>query len=232
MLQKLVPELYDECLKLRKEMQWTKLMDHLVGRMMREHGVSRDALAACLRGIPYFEGMFAAAKYAASLGAKMFIISDSNDFYIQEILDQHGLSSLWLSVHTNKVAFEDDVLRIHPYHPSENDAHGCNRCAVNMCKGQILESILSLHHHNNALDPSTTTRRIVYVGDGGGDLCPCLSCLCEGDVICCRRDWKLHADLIANTEHVKAIIEPWENGDEVLAVFQRVIDEMNMNVAK
>jgi pyridoxal phosphate phosphatase PHOSPHO2 len=213
-IEKLAPDLYAECLQLRKELQWTKLMDLMVGRLHAEHGVTKDTLSLCLRGIPYFEEMFQAAKVAADRGAKLFIISDSNHFYIQEILQKHDMVSLWTKVFTNEVYFEGDRLRVLPYHDPAVP-HSCRTCPVNICKGNILSSILA------ELGPSET-RRVIYVGDGGGDLCPCLR-LDRNGTICCRKGWKLHTDLLA-ADSVKASIEPWENGADVLSVFARVIN--------
>jgi pyridoxal phosphate phosphatase PHOSPHO2 len=215
-IEKLAPELYKgEFESLRKDTQWTILMDLMVGNMTRNLGISRESLAACLQGIPYFIEMFEAAKFAAASGAKLYIVSDSNEFYINEILNHHGLRSIWANVYTNKASFNEGILRIGGHHDS-TAPHECSRCPTNMCKGKILSEIL-------ASEPNISgPRRVIYVGDGGGDSCPCLR-LKENDVVCCRRDWKLHQVLVA--EQCRAIVEPWTTGEDVLNIFMRVIND-------
>ena len=52
-------------------------------------------------------------------------------------------------------------------------------------------------------------QRWAYIGDGGGDVCPCLK-LREGDAIFARKGWALHKQLGALLP--AAQVCPWEGG--------------------
>lgn len=65
--------------------------------------------------------------------------------------------------------------------------------------------------------------QIMYVGDGGGDFCPCMR-LRECDVVCCRKGWALHKKLECVPD-VKAALHSWQNGADVLSAVHRIFDE-------
>ena len=215
----LAPQLVPDLNRLRQEMQWTQLMDLMVKRMQVEFGITKHMVADCLRKIPYFQEMFAAARLAKERNAKLFIISDSNHFYINEILFEHGLDDLWTEIYTNLASFDyHDILSIAPYLDfSSGRRHSCCTCPVNMCKGDIMESVFA-----NLGGRSESIEKVIYVGDGGGDFCPCKR-LSEGDIICCREGWRLHKDLItsiaADNSSIRALMVPWNNGIDVLQAF-------------
>ncbi|KAJ1408144.1 Pyridoxal phosphate phosphatase-related [Sesbania bispinosa] len=75
---------------LRSTMPWTSLMD----RMMEElhsQGITTDGIAQCLKRASLHPRIVSAIKSAHALGCDLRIISDANLFYIQTILEHHGL---------------------------------------------------------------------------------------------------------------------------------------------
>lgn len=83
---------------------------------------------------------------------------------------------------------------------------------MNLCKGAVLDSLL----HAGAERPSP----IVYVGDGGGDLCPCLR-LRVGDRALARSGFALETKLtaaLAKGEGADAsILRVWHDGATLAA---------------
>ena len=97
--------------------------------------------------------------------------------------------------------------------------HKCSRCPPNLCKG----SVMDVWRAEGLLPPrvAPTTEavasgggtsdccgglhhgRVIYVGDGAGDLCPVLN-LGPSDVVCVRRSYPLHRELIRRAETTTA----------------------------
>ncbi|WP_341848882.1 hypothetical protein, partial [Vibrio parahaemolyticus] len=72
-------------------------------------------------------------------------------------------------------------MRISAWHTND----GCIMCPQNMCKTVALRSLLQMHYANH---------RVVYVGDGRGDVCPCVHVECV-EKIFARDDYALHEGL-------------------------------------
>lgn len=166
------------------EMQWTALMDHMLGRLHAHHGVTRDDIARAMAELPWFEEVKLVVK---ELGedprVTQHIISDANSVFIEDILRHHGLLECFASTTTNPAAYDDaGTLRVQPHQPADTP-HGCALCPVNLCKGGVLDRLLSDRD-------AGLYKRVVYVGDGGGDFCA-VTRLRAGDVACVRRGYKL-----------------------------------------
>ena len=70
----------------------------------------------------------------------MRILSDANRFFIETILDHHGIKDYFTEIHTN-TGYVDEVgrVRIFPHHDYTTTPHGCPNqlCPPNMCKVYI-----------------------------------------------------------------------------------------------
>lgn len=226
---KLKPELYHEINTLRRgefSGQWTKLMDHLVGRMMMKHGVTLTGLNECLATIPVFCEIIEAIELARSKGAELAILSDANEHYIDVILRYHNIHTAFSRIVTNvgRVVVDDpttgtgsEVLRILPYQDL-NSPHNCSRCPPNLCKGAVLaqwiESLKSVSPRDD-----DEKLQLIYIGDGGGDFCPCMR-LRVGDVVLCRENWTLHHMIQESPDLVRAQVVPWAHGRDILHFFK------------
>ena len=71
------PDLLNTIKDQMRSVDWTTLMDSMVGIMMR-NGINRQQLSDCLHGIPFFEETFQSLRMAKEIGAKVIILSDAN----------------------------------------------------------------------------------------------------------------------------------------------------------
>lgn len=69
----------------------------------------------------------------------------------------------------------------------------------------------------------TGRRRIIYLGDGGGDFCPTLR-LATGDHVMPRKDYPLWKRICKNRAHIKASVHEWSNGDELCKILLHLIN--------
>jgi len=155
-VQKLRPELNAEFDRFDKGKStatgWTDLMaQQMVG--LAEKGVTPRDISQCLHGIPFVPPsppvppqppmrtnqaqppeIPAATKRLKESGVDLRILSDSNTFFIDEILRFHGLASDFSLITTNHAHVdEQSILRVSHCHE-----HACPRCPPNLCKGDYL----------------------------------------------------------------------------------------------
>lgn len=270
-------ELIDFIKAEHHRVQWTKLMAE-VARRLAAAGHSQLAIEACLRSMPVFPEVLQTIRDVHACGyASQYVVSDANTVYIQSFLSGHGLEAAIPShrIHTNPSAWQsqgthttpvsgvgsgdqhggttapaaaEHLLVISPYHPFDSPHHGCARCPVNLCKGQVLDGLglsapppaagaaggtpthaavsevvdvgIPSPHGADAATPPERLRAIVYVGDGGGDLCPALR-LGGCDVVLAREGYALAKQLAAMAANpataglVRARVKTWRNGAEL-----------------
>ena len=213
------PDLLNTIKDQMRSVDWTTLMDSMVGIMMR-NGINRQQLSDCLHGIPFFEETFQSLRMAKEIGAKVIILSDANDYYIAEIMKHNNLDHFIDQTITNFSTFESlengsEVLRIKPYQ-NPSTPHSCHNCPINLCKGLCLHLII------DGLGGRESIKKIVYVGDGDGDFCPCLA-LSLSDFVCCRKNWTLHKKISVMDPPLKALCIPWSDGAELLHTFEDIL---------
>ncbi|XAR53423.1 Inorganic diphosphatase [Bertholletia excelsa] len=200
--------------QLRRTLPWTALMD----RMMEElhsQGRTIEEIAQCLKQVPMHPRMIAAIKEAHALGCELRILSDANQFFIENILKHYGLLGCFSEIITN-LSFLDDEgrLRILPYHDASSP-HGCNLCPPNLCKGLVIEQI-------QASMSVEGKKRMIYLGDGRGDYCPSLK-LGEGDHVMPRKGFPLLKKICDNPALIKAEVHDWSSGEEVERILIQLI---------
>lgn len=201
----------------RFDVQWTALMREVAHKLYAA-GVEQSEIVAALQQMTVFPDVLAVIQELHAAGdVKQYIVSDANTVYIEEFLKAHGMLDMFVDIRTNPSHFDDKgCLHVARYHSPTAEPHGCPRCPVNMCKGSILRQ-LSLSH---------TARSVpaLYVGDGGGDACPCLTELGPRDTIAARAAYPL-ADALAKVEGTanaaKARIAHWTNGAELAAIIRQ-----------
>jgi len=186
---------------------WTDFMDMSLGRL-HEAGHKREPITRALSSIPMASGSIQSLSSLSQAGAICAIISDANTVFIDEILKAYKCRHYFTddNIHTNPAHYDDsERLRVRYYH---SDPHGCVRCPRNLCKGIVLDKLRAQY----------PDRRVVYLGDGGGDLCPSLR-LKHGDVVLARDGWTLHTKLNKaisdDSKSVAAQVKAWTNWDDV-----------------
>ena len=134
---KLHPPLHEELHHLLREHQgqWTKTMDYALGQLhQREPNLSLTDIRKCLEEIPIQDNMIQALLYAKQKQCDIYILSDANTLYIQWLLERYEIHHIISHVFTNRAYVDDSGrIRVFPFH--EGEAHNCELCPVNMCKG-------------------------------------------------------------------------------------------------
>jgi pyridoxal phosphate phosphatase PHOSPHO2 len=188
------------------DMNWTRLMDATLSELSAKH--DRKALLAALQTIPVDPHTLEAVLLAASTpNTEQRILSDANEWFIEAITAHLDISQHISTVVTNGSRWEEGgrILRVAPFH-----AHACPRCPANLCKGRVLDAWRADMH------PDT---RVIYVGDGGGEICPSLR-LRPNDAICARVGFPLHDKLTGkDAPLLVGQLRPWADGRELLAHF-------------
>jgi pyridoxal phosphate phosphatase PHOSPHO2 len=195
--------------------QWTELMHEVAGKL-HEAGHRREHLLAALCTIPVHSDMLAAVREAAGCGVPVHIVSDANTVYISCLLEHLGIADLIASTVTNPAHFDKETGRLCILkHTDGASPHGCGRCPVNMCKAAILRNHLRVLEHDY---------RVLYVGDGGGDVCPCLA-LSADSVACARTGHPMLKELqVAKAAGLLAAkLVPWTDGSDVLRAVREFV---------
>lgn len=207
-------EMFDQ---LIPTMPWNTCMDKMM-KNMHEKGVTINDMKEVLRRTPMHERMIPAIKAAYDAGCDLRILSDANRFYIETILDHHGMSDYFTEIHTNP-GFVDEQgrLRIFPHHDFTTTPHGCDctLCPPNMCKGQVMEKLL-------LKEPNKT---FIYLGDGNGDYCPSLK-LREGDYCMPRKNFPVWNVITSNPKLISSHIHGWTDGEDLERVLLFLIKSL------
>ncbi|KAK8547236.1 hypothetical protein V6N13_097952 [Hibiscus sabdariffa] len=202
--------------QLRSTLPWNSLMD----RMMKElhsRGKTAEDIAECLKKTPLNPRTAAAIKSAHALGCDLIILSDANQFFIEKILEHHGLCGCFSKIYTNPTFVDEEGrLRIFPYRDSTLSPHGCCLCPTNLCKGLVLDEI-------RASATERGRQSFIYLGDGSGDYCPTLK-LRDGDYVMPRKNYPLWNHILSDRASVKAEIHEWSNGEELERILLRLIN--------
>ncbi|KAL8113740.1 inorganic pyrophosphatase 1-like [Apium graveolens] len=200
--------------QLLTTMPWNSAMD-VIMKELHSQGKTIEDIAEVLKRVPIHPRIVPAIKAAHSLGCELRIVSDANLFYIETILQHHGITEYFTDINTNPGFVDDEgKLRILPYVDFVNSPHDCNNvCPPNMCKGLIIERIQSSLEKNE---------KIIYLGDGAGDFCPMLK-LNEGNIAMPRKDFPVWSLLSENLDLVKAEIHEWTDGEELEQVLLGLI---------
>ncbi|KAM0903600.1 hypothetical protein ACQ4PT_018559 [Festuca glaucescens] len=117
-------------------MPWNTLIDTVMGEL-HARGKTLHDVAEVLRAAP-IDPHVVAIKAAYGLGCDLRVLSDANRFFIETILDHHGLQGYFSEVNTNPSRVDaDGRLRISPHHDFHVGPYGCGlgTCPPNMCKG-------------------------------------------------------------------------------------------------
>uniref|UniRef100_J3L3K4 Phosphatase n=1 Tax=Oryza brachyantha TaxID=4533 RepID=J3L3K4_ORYBR len=197
----------EEFERLLPTMPWNTLMDTMMGEL-HARGKTAGDVAAVLRAAPLDPCVVDAIKACYGLGCDLRILSDANRFFIETILDHHGLGGYFSEINTNPGAVDGDGrLRIAPYHDFHAAPHGCGLgiCPPNMCKGQVLDRIRA---------SAGADKRVIYLGDGRGDYCPSLR-LGRGDFMMPRKGFPVWDLICEDPSLLQAEVHPWTDGQEM-----------------
>ncbi|KAK3161214.1 hypothetical protein QOZ80_1BG0073960 [Eleusine coracana subsp. coracana] len=203
--------------RLRPTMPWNALMDTMMGEL-HARGKTADDIRDCLRSAPLDAHVVSAITTAKALGCDLRVVSDANTFFIETVLDHHGVLGCFSEITTNPAHVDTDGrLRISPFHDSASEPHGCALCPENMCKGKIIERIQAT--------AGAKKQHFIYIGDGKGDYCPSLK-LGEGDYVMPKENYPLWNLICSNKQLVKAEVHPWNNGKELEKTLLKLVNKL------
>lgn len=170
---------------------WTKFMDHTFS-LIHGQGCTKEQIIQHMGKMRLHEQALQAIHAIHECeGADAVIVSDSNTVFIDTILEGCNVKHVFSSVSTNPSHFsENGRLHVRAFH--SHDCVKCQRSTPNLCKGQVVQQELSGRGYD----------RVVYVGDGRNDYCPCLR-LTEKDVVICREGYAL-AELLKHSTDCRA----------------------------
>jgi len=197
---------------------WTSLMAEVL-RMLHAGGAARADIERALERMPVWPETLALVREARARGHPLDIVSDANEVYIAHFLEHHGVRQAFSRVVTNRARFTaDGLLEVAPYHDEAAlGPHGCARCPPNLCKGRVMDAL----GHSSAAGGAGGAARapVVYVGDGGGDVCAALR-LGPRDLVAARAGFPL--DKALRTPEIAALhrarVETWGDGPSLRAV--------------
>ncbi|XP_034991635.1 pyridoxal phosphate phosphatase PHOSPHO2 [Zootoca vivipara] len=206
-------KLPDEIKNSYRKGYWTEYMGR-VFRYLGDIGIREDEMKRAMTAIPFTAGMKELLDFIGK--HKDFfdciIISDSNAIFIDWILKAADVSQVFDEVFTNPASFNDcGSLTVQNCH-----AHDCAKCPINLCKRKVLEEFLG------HLKPKVKYSQVIYIGDGGNDLCPVM-CLKKSDVVMPRQGYMLESlisQLSQNLVPLEASVVVWSSGFEILAYLE------------
>ncbi|XP_068157922.1 pyridoxal phosphate phosphatase PHOSPHO2 [Drosophila tropicalis] len=185
---------------------WVAFIQHALQLLHQKYSMDAVAVGRHIRSLPPVPGILRLLRQLAGHHSNMdlFIVSDSNCFFISEWLEAHGVDHLFAGIYTNPASIAaDGRLIVSPY---EEQNH-CELCPVNLCKGRILDKVISMGNY----------KRVLYIGDGCNDLCA-VQRLRANDIACIRRGYELHRKL-TNAHHRPQLtcnhIFFWSNGHDL-----------------
>lgn len=196
----------DEVTKLYRSDGWTAYMQKIF-LLLHEHGIKPETIEEAVKKIPVTNGVDKLLEFLHKNNNEVIIISDSNSVFIQKWLEATCLSHTVRKVFTNPAHYDDDgCLRIQMYHVQD----WCELSTKNLCKGHILEEYLK-----ERKKAGVAFHRVVYVGDGKNDLCPCLR-LGQSDIAFPRHGYALAEALCDSNQEMNASVHIWKNGEEII----------------
>lgn len=184
-------------------------MDKVFTTLYAENFRKQDYIK-CFESLEFTAGMKETCYFLQNKGIPAIVISDSNSYFIDHLLQRDFLYDAFCGVYTNPALWDSNgCLRVEHCH-----AHQCSACPLNLCKTKALQE----HLANQCL----SYENIVYVGDGHGDVCPCLT-LKQGDYILAREGYKLLKCLQGErSSEVRADVVPWTSGFDILKLLEKL----------
>ncbi|KAE8580976.1 hypothetical protein XENTR_v10024614 [Xenopus tropicalis] len=195
--------------------KWTEYMGRVFS-YLGEQGIREEDMKRIMIAIPYTPGMTDLLHFIGQNKDSFdcIIISDSNTIFIDWILTHANVHNVFDKVFTNPAAFDSvGNLTVQNFH-----VHHCTTCPTNLCKKKVLEEFVAKQSSNSA-----HYSKIVYVGDGGNDLCP-VTFLKKGDIAMPRAGYTLDKHIAKDVTLVDSTISVWSTGAEILSHLKLLLE--------
>ncbi|KAI0694320.1 phosphatase phospho-type [Cytidiella melzeri] len=215
----LAPDLRRKMKNLKEEFQWTDLVAQTL-RELHARGGTREDIEGALKIMPFHPAMkraVQAAKAKANPKSTFLCLSNANSVFINTILKEKGLETLFDQIVTNPAEWESSgLLRVRRRVDPSGPQHECLvGCSPNMCKGEELDAFIAQHQ--------PTYDRIIYIGDGSNDFCPILRMRSQ-DIVFCRsyRGLQKRIDKEGASCGLKAQVRYWAGAWEAEELFSKL----------
>ncbi|XP_006268927.1 pyridoxal phosphate phosphatase PHOSPHO2 isoform X1 [Alligator mississippiensis] len=202
-----------------KKGHWTEYMGR-VFIYLGDNGVKEAEMKRTMTTIPFTTGMTDLLGFIG-MNKELFdciIISDSNTVFIDWILRAGNFHRVFDEVFTNPATFSDTgYLTVQNFHD-----HSCAECPKNLCKRKVLEEFV-----DKQLQQGVNYTQIVYIGDGGNDLCP-VKFLKKNDIAMPRQGFtleKLISQMSQDLRPIECSVLVWSSGIEILSYLKILIKE-------
>lgn len=199
--------------KYRSDRNSTIFYQEVFKYMFTNYEITREKIEKCLKGILISESMKKLFKILHENDFQLIIVSDSNTFVIETIIQQNGLTDFFGNrIFANKMEFDSNgLVTIFPCIDVEKiDMLNCVKetCRDNICKRFVVNTFLSKFH---------SIKQIIYVGDGKIDFCPGVG-LRQGDIFFVKKNSSLARFLKddLNKNKIRADIIYWKNSNDIL----------------
>ncbi|XP_054371336.1 pyridoxal phosphate phosphatase PHOSPHO2 isoform X2 [Molothrus ater] len=198
---------------------WTEYMGR-VFVYLGDNGVKEDEMKRTMTTIPFTAGMIDLLGFIGE-NKELFdciIVSDSNTVFIDWILKAADFHKVFDEVFTNPAAFSSTgYLTVQHFH-----AHHCAKCPKNLCKRKVLKEFL-----DKQLERGVSYTQIIYIGDGGNDLCPVMF-LKKNDIAMPRQGYTLEkriSQLAQSLSPVQCSVLVWSSAIDIMSYLKLLIKE-------
>ena len=155
---------------------WTARMQAVFDLMHQEFNIGELDFVECLKEINISDSMKSLFRLLKEKNYELVIISDANTLFIETILKQNGLDSLFnmpTNIYTNYAKFDQTGrLQITPLNQIYNKDGKAFQCATNLCTANICKGLIFKNLVKNLKPEQTGQMPNIYVGDGNNDYCP------------------------------------------------------------
>ncbi|XP_035689759.1 pyridoxal phosphate phosphatase PHOSPHO2-like [Branchiostoma floridae] len=166
----------------RRKRHYMEFLEHFL-QYLHDNGVTPMDILDFMASVPYTEGMEAALKLIGKNSNKFdcMVVSGANVMFIEATLKAHNVEQAVNKIYSNHGRVDDEGrMHVWAYHK-----HQCTICTADICKGALLSEYVK-----EQAQKGVTYTKVVYVGDGVNDLCPCKG-LGPSDVVMPRKGYKL-----------------------------------------
>lgn len=189
---------------IRKEKSWDEFTIASI-QAVNQAGLTKESIVEAVKEkhafVPHMEEVIEKLYHDHDI----VIISDTHTFNIDIFLEKFGLSDKVSAFYGQPAEISDNGQIILENVPEEYN--NCKDGGRNLCKGSAMKHFTRGKNY----------QQIKYFGDGKNDLCPALM-LNEEDMVFPRLNFKLVELLKSGNHQVKAQVQPWNDGADILAL--------------
>lgn len=184
---------------------WTAMMDHHLGIVCANAKLDLEDLSGRFADIPLEREQKETVLKLHAQGHTQMILSDANTLFIEWTLKHHGIDHCFAGggIISNPAVWTGDRLAVTPFHCNDH----CSLCPTNLCKGEALKAAL-------AKQGPPPHSRLLYVGDGRGDVCPCT--VYADATVLARHEYPLHCHFaLVDNGNSHSRVFTWKNAAEL-----------------